>query len=273
MLKSLEQLLRCLKADSGLSPPRFNTPDCLTGLLCTQELTIAYDIPFLYPFRPSLFIFGTLWHLLSHLLAFIDAIGPPPLPDCLEVSSGALALILTGLKSLKSPKHFPDVPNKLDAPVLAQYSKEIMKGLISHGVWVTSYACDGSSTEQNSQQILIDMADDHLRYSIKNPNPNGEDLNIGIPVINGQPVVMVQDSKHALKTFRNNAFSGARLLVMGNFIAAFVHMLKIVNAPDSPLYQRDVDQLDLQDDNAATHLFSAKTLELICCTSGKCQTT
>ncbi|EEB92292.1 hypothetical protein MPER_09224 [Moniliophthora perniciosa FA553] len=73
---------------------------------------------------------------------------------------------------------------------------------------------------------------------------------------------MVQDSKHALKTFRNNLFSGARLLVLGNFTAHFRQIFEAVLDDKSPMFHRDVgSKLDKQDDNAASRLFSAANLE------------
>ena len=35
------------------------------------------------------------------------------------------------------------------------------------------------------------------------------------------PIVMIQDSKHMAKTLRNNLFSGARALVLGNHLAMY----------------------------------------------------
>ena len=76
---------------------------------------------------------------------------------------------------------------------------------------------------------------------------------------------MVQDSKHALKTLQNNLFSRARLLVLGNYTAMYSQVRDIAfsDQPDSPLYHRDVEKMDRQDDNAATRLFSATTLDFI----------
>ena len=74
-----------------------------------------------------------------------------------------------------------------------------------------------------------------------------------------EPIVMIQDPKHLLKTFRNNLFSGARLLVLGNYTAMYLHA-HAVAFEDGPLYHRDVEKLDRQDDNAATRLFSSHTI-------------
>ncbi|KAF7776802.1 hypothetical protein Agabi119p4_5195 [Agaricus bisporus var. burnettii] len=73
-----------------------------------------------------------------------------------------------------------------------------------------------------------------------------------------------QDSKHALKTIRNNLFSGSRLLVLGNHVASYSHIHQAAHTPGSPLYHRDVEKVDRQDDNAATRLFSSSTLEFLC---------
>lgn len=74
---------------------------------------------------------------------------------------------------------------------------------------------------------------------------------------------MIQDSKHALKTFRNNLFSGARLLALGNFTAIYNHIREIATEDGTPLYKRDVEKLDRQDDNAAAGLFSADVLQFL----------
>jgi hypothetical protein len=73
----------------------------------------------------------------------------------------------------------------------------------------------------------------------------------------------VQDSKHALKTLRNNLFSGARFLVFGNFIAMYRHLLEVALGDGTPLHMRDVTKVDRQDDNAAVRLFSSATLRYL----------
>lgn len=127
---------------------------------------------------------------------------------------------------------------------------------------VISYACDGTEVERAVQRLLVKHAESHLSYAIKNPR-GGRDLTTTIPVFFDQPVAMVQDSKHSLKTFRNNLFSGARLLVLGNFVAVYSHIRQLAFEIGSPLYTRDVEKLDRQDDSAATRLFSAATLKFL----------
>ena len=79
---------------------------------------------------------------------------------------------------------------------------------------------------------------------------------------------MMQDSKHLLKTFRNNAFSGAQALILGNHHVAY-HQFRSLAFPSfqsfegsaatlpstggiAPLYHHDVEKLGQQDDAATT---------------------
>lgn len=74
---------------------------------------------------------------------------------------------------------------------------------------------------------------------------------------------VIQDSKHALKTFWNNLFSGVCLLVLGNFTVMYCHIRDIAMEDGTPLFKRDVEKLDRQDDNAAAWLFSADVLAFL----------
>ncbi|TFK25893.1 hypothetical protein FA15DRAFT_555181, partial [Coprinopsis marcescibilis] len=73
----------------------------------------------------------------------------------------------------------------------------------------------------------------------------------------------VQDSKHCLKTLRNNLLSSARLLIFGDWIAAYQHIRQMIDEQGSPIYKRNVEKLDRQDDNTATRLFSADVLQYL----------
>lgn len=156
------------------------------------------------------------------------------------------------------------IANDMNAEQLAPLSQQILEGLITRKVRVVSYACDGTEVERAVQRILTAKANSHIEYVIKGPGSNSNvDTKLVIPVIKGQLVCMLQDSKHALKTMRNNLFSGARLLVFGNYTATYSRIREIALEEDSPLYIRDVEKLDRQDDNAATRLFSTETLQYI----------
>lgn len=110
---------------------------------------------------------------------------------------------------------------------------------------------------------LTAMADGTRKYRIRHPkptDPNNPDIMTSIPMFKGQPVVMVQDAKHAAKTARNNVTTGAKLLTLGNYIAMYSQVRRAAFADDGPLYRRDVEKVDRQDDNAACRLLSSSTL-------------
>ena len=77
----------------------------------------------------------------------------------------------------------------------------------------------------------------------------------------GRYIAAIQDPKHGRKTCRNNLFSGARLLVLGNHTTQYKEIHQMASEKDTPLYWRDVDRLDRQDDRAAARLFSASFLD------------
>ncbi len=155
------------------------------------------------------------------------------------------------------------IPNSLTAPVLYGYLMRVLHGLIDHGIQVVSYSCDGTETERAVQQLVIDNADAVMPYVILHPSPGQPDLIISIPIIHGKAVVMVQDSKHAAKTFHNGLFSGARSYIFANHVAMYSQVRELALQPDAPLYRRDVEKIDRQDDNAALRLFSSAHLEYI----------
>ncbi|TFK27117.1 hypothetical protein FA15DRAFT_702135 [Coprinopsis marcescibilis] len=152
------------------------------------------------------------------------------------------------------------IANDLNAPVLADLSLQIIRGLISKSIQVISYSCDGSNVERASQRLIVSRADSTKEYRIINPREGAPDTVVTIPVFDGQPVAR-QNSKHALKTFRNNLYSGARLLTLGNYVAIYDHIQQLAYEEGSPLYVRDVDRVDRQDDHAASRLFSADVLK------------
>jgi len=113
------------------------------------------------------------------------------------------------------------IANDLDASVLLSYLEKVLHGLLEQKVQVVSYACDGTEVKRTVQRLLIEKSEEKIKHSIPNPHPNSLDTKISIAVIHGQPICMIQDSKHALKTFQNNLFSGTQLLTFGNYTAIF----------------------------------------------------
>ena len=152
------------------------------------------------------------------------------------------------------------IPNNLDAEDLYDYSVQIIRGLIRKGIQCISYACDGTETERAVQRLLKSGAETLFPYSIKHPDSRFPDIIITIAMIDGQLIAIIQDSKHGLKTARNNFFTGAKLLTVGNHIVMYSYARDLAFGPGSPLYHRDVEKTDRQDDSAALRLSSASTM-------------
>ncbi|TFY76006.1 hypothetical protein EWM64_g8007 [Hericium alpestre] len=155
------------------------------------------------------------------------------------------------------------IEGTMTAADLLEYLEPLVNGLLAHNIHVVSYACDGTESERSLQRLLTSRATGQVRQSIPNLFDPSSAFDIVVPVFGGYPIVMVQDSKHALKTFRNNLFSGARLLVLGNYVAIYEHIRQMAMEDGLPLYHRDVNKLNRQDNNAATRLFSADTLDYL----------
>lgn len=155
------------------------------------------------------------------------------------------------------------IPNNLPASQLAEFSETILRGLLARNLRVISCSHDGTETERGTQRLLSGRATSRRTYRVPCTRDSHYDLCIEVPVFDDQPVVFVQDSMHARKTYRNNEFAGSRLMVIGNFTILYRRIRDIAFEDDSPLYRRDVEKLDRQDDNAAARLFSAQTLEYI----------
>lgn len=155
------------------------------------------------------------------------------------------------------------IPDSLDAATLCVFSRKIITGLAERRLHAVSYACDGTETERNVQRLIISQSDSQITHTIEHPTGAQPGLTIVLATHHGFPIVMIQDNKHGLKTARNNLFSGARLLVAGNYTMCYQDVRDLAFRDDSPLYIRDVEKLDRQDDNAATRLFSATTLEYL----------
>jgi hypothetical protein len=155
------------------------------------------------------------------------------------------------------------VSNSENHLTLLPHLKNVLCGLIKEKIQVISYSCDGTEVERKIQREVLNEAQERLRYTIKSPQRGMPDTTITIPIIDGQPVSLLQDSKHALKTLRNNLFSGARLLTLGDCTMLYATIHDLAFASGSPLYRRDIEKLDRQDDNAASRLFSTDTLSYL----------
>ncbi|KIY43701.1 hypothetical protein FISHEDRAFT_52985 [Fistulina hepatica ATCC 64428] len=157
------------------------------------------------------------------------------------------------------------LPSKVDAEFLCDWSMKVIIGLIENGAHIIAYGCDGTEVERAVQKLLLAHHEcTPVERVITSPKPGlFANTRVTYMCIHGQNIALVQDSKHALKTYRNNIYSGARCLVLGDFPVLYQHIRNVAHDEESPLYHRDVDKVDRQDDNAARRLFSAKNLEYI----------
>lgn len=120
------------------------------------------------------------------------------------------------------------IASDLKAPELYDHLDKILHGLISRNVQVISYACDGTEIERAVERLLVQKAEKVETYTI--PGPAGaRDIVVQVLLVYGQAMTILQDSKHALKTLRNNLFSGARCLTFGNYVSFFEHINELAN--------------------------------------------
>ncbi|KAJ7194070.1 hypothetical protein GGX14DRAFT_587166 [Mycena pura] len=153
------------------------------------------------------------------------------------------------------------IRESLKVPELVKMHEQILYGLLDEDINVVSYSSDGTDTERSVQHDFEDnKASDYIKKTIH----IGEGLIVvRVGIYRGKPIIIMQDSKHALKTMRNNLFSGARVLVLGNHTATFAAFYRLAFEDGTPLYQRDVVKLDRQDDKAAARATAAATLRFI----------
>lgn len=147
-----------------------------------------------------------------------------------------------------------------NAVQLKQWFDDVITHLAANKLYPITYATDGTETERPCGRLVVDQAKDKLVFTIA-PDIPAIKFDLTTPLINGHPVVYVQDSKHALKTARNQTLTGARGLVMGTHMIHYGLVAAPATNEDGPLMLRDVIKLDRQDDAAACRLFSDSALE------------
>ncbi|KAJ3764787.1 hypothetical protein FB446DRAFT_795722 [Lentinula raphanica] len=156
------------------------------------------------------------------------------------------------------------ISKSLKVPELFSFSWEILQGLWGRGIHVVGYSCDGTTIERNVQHKLELIADKTHTYTLYDPRTKDRSIVFKVKFYGGHPLACIQDDLHLLKTLRNNASSGARILVFPNCVVMFSQIREIA-LQDGPLFKRDVIKLDRQDDNAAQRLFSASTIQWLTC--------
>jgi hypothetical protein len=128
------------------------------------------------------------------------------------------------------------------------------------GIYPASMSADGTEVERSLQHQIELSASRSVDYVIPN-SIEACQLQIRLHFQDDEhPFVTVQDSNHARKTGRNQLFSGARLLAIGNNTTHYSQLRDCVIGVVSPLFHRDVEKVDRQDDRAAARLTSSAFL-------------
>lgn len=162
----------------------------------------------------------------------------------------------------------PNVPTFVVA-IIASEGKETSKDILSQhqkfielchtaNIHLLSIGGDGAPTELSAQAGLETLTSQYLRFKHEALN-----VYIKIPLVGNplQPLVGVQDPKHAKKTAANQFLSGARLLALGKYYACVQQLAQILQMSHSPLVTKDVIDSDKQDDGRAFRILSWQTLE------------
>lgn len=116
------------------------------------------------------------------------------------------------------------IPSTVLSQTLTSYLEAILDCLFDHDIQVVSYASDGSAVELSLQANILTSMTESRVYCITHPtstHSNEGSIVFRLGFYHGYPLMMVQDSKHFLKTCCNNLFSGACLLVFGSFFAIY----------------------------------------------------
>lgn len=126
------------------------------------------------------------------------------------------------------------------AEVLANFERQLLHILLGSdkSLCIVSLGSDGSILEYDAHRALVRCGfAKSLSYSIPHPDAaQSEPIKIPLMQIYGQYIAVIQDPKHGRKTARNNLFSGAHLLVLGNHTASYDQVRFLANEPDAPLY-------------------------------------
>ncbi|KAJ7889679.1 hypothetical protein B0H13DRAFT_2532168 [Mycena leptocephala] len=233
-------------------------------------LSLSVDDTKLFPaLRPLYDGVNQRWYIVGTTGEHILVPNPEGLHETLdELESSAELATKLRLWVLQIP--LPGVPplvlaimpigSKVKGSQLADWQIQLMEGLVSHGFRITSSGRDGASVERDCQRRTV-SASKLIEVRIKHPDPDYPDIVIQLWDLDGNIWVVIQDAKHGRKTFRKNAFSGARTMTLGNFLVFFRLIHTLGMKPKTPLYRRDFINSDRMDDPAAARFFSADFLE------------
>ncbi|KAJ7178444.1 hypothetical protein C8R43DRAFT_1117832 [Mycena crocata] len=237
---------------------------------CGAPLSLSVDDTKLFPaLRPLYDGVSQKWFIVGTTGEHIEVPNADGLHETLdELKSSAELASKLRLWVLQIP--LPGVPplvlaimplaSKVKGPQLAESQIKLMEGLVGHGFRITSSGGDGASVERDCQRRTA-SASKLMEVRIKHPDPDYPDIIVQLWDIDGNIWVVIQDAKHGRKTFKNNVFSGAHSMTLGNFVVFFRLIHTLGMKPKTPLYRRDFIKSDKMDDPAAARFFSADFLE------------
>ncbi|KAJ7022802.1 hypothetical protein C8F04DRAFT_1272209 [Mycena alexandri] len=144
---------------------------------------------------------------------------------------------------------------------LVDMHHQLTERLHEHNIHPVSLAADGAEVERAAQRMITAAAPAFSIYAIPNKK-KGCSVVLQIPLYyDKHPIVIIQDSKHGLKTARNQIMTGARMLIVGCFIMCYSMLRQLADHILGPLFWHDISNAKKQDDRATARLFSAVTLK------------
>lgn len=151
--------------------------------------------------------------------------------------------------------------SKDNAASLLDLHRTLLPLLHDVGIFPISMSADGTEVERSLQTRIEGSATRVNTYVIPNPVLDNCQLRLHIYFQDGDhPFVTLQDPNHARKTGRNQVFTGARVLGFGAHAIYYAQLRDCVIGTTSPLFHRDVEKVDRQDDRAAARLTSSAFL-------------
>jgi hypothetical protein len=113
---------------------------------------------------------------------------------------------------------------------------QLVNLLHSHSIHPLSLSLDGHVVERNLMRRIVDSATEFFTHTISNTRA-AFSFTLKIPLFFGFPSVPGQDSKHSLKTSRNQLQTGAHFLSLGNFTAYYAQLRDITADVVGPLFR------------------------------------
>ncbi|PPQ87308.1 hypothetical protein CVT25_002058 [Psilocybe cyanescens] len=102
------------------------------------------------------------------------------------------------------------IGNSLDAPALLVFLIKILDGLIDKGIYIVSYACDGTEVERAVQRLFLEQASGR-QYTIENPCPSCGPTIIRFGVYRSQGAETPLFSRDVTKVNRQDDNAAVRL--------------------------------------------------------------